>query len=306
MSGTAGGSTTVGGSLIAPVSDGAIANPNLPTFWQMPSHYTDPLLPKLDFGSTGGCNFGIGQAYNNGTGNYGAMVYACAGKEIQFAYADTLTPTSTNANFHVSDFISLPDGNWHGAGAFYTGGVTVGTAVAMGGATLTVNGLTAGNGWSNGLNVTPLYNYSNLMGTQPGPSNDEELFTVGTGTVSLGQVTSGAFTPWATVSSSAFNMLSKRVTNVATAVTATDAVPLGQLNGPVTGNLTLTAATTDSLTITGVTTSSKCSFSATNATAAGVAGTLAGYYTLSANTFTLHHVATSAAGATYGVLCSLN
>jgi len=74
----------------------------------------------------------------------------------------------------------------------------------------------------------------------------------------------------------------------------------------VTGNLTLTAAVTDSLTITGVTTSSKCSFAATNATAAGVVGTLAGYYTLSANTFTLHHVATSAAGATYGVLCSLN
>ena len=101
-------------------------------------------------------------------------------------------------------------------------------------------------------------------------------------------------------------MNGNKITGVANGSAATDVAAFGQLNGPVTGNLTLTAAVTDSLTITGVTTSSKCSFAATNATAAGVVGTLAGYYTLSANTFTLHHVATSAAGATYGVLCSLN
>jgi len=68
----------------------------------------------------------------------------------------------------------------------------------------------------------------------------------------------------------------------------------------------LTAATSDSATMTGITTSSKCSFTATNATAAGIVSTLAGYYTVSSGNFTLHHVATSAAGATYGVLCSVN
>lgn len=306
VSGTVGGPVTVGGSLIAPVSDGAPSNPNLPTFWQMPSHYTDALLPKLDFASTGGCNFGAGQAFDTITSYYGMMLYGCSGSAIQFAYADKLTPSSTNANFHVSDYISLPDGNWHGTGGFYTGGMTVGTVTPASGATLTVNGLTAGNGWSNGFNSTPIYNYAAAMGTQPGAGNDEELFTNATGSVSLGQVTAGAFTPWATLNSSAFNMLSKRVTNVASAVAATDAVPLGQLNGPVTGNLTLTSATADSLTIAGVSVSSKCSFSANNAAAASVAGTLAGYYTVSANTFTLNHVATSAAGATYGVICSLN
>ena len=305
VSGTAGGPVSIGSSLIAPVSDGAPANPNLPTFWQMPSNYTDALIPKLDFASTGGCNFGAGQALDTVTGYYGMMLYGCTGSAIQFAYADKLTSSSTNANFHVPDYISMPDGNWHGTGAFFAGAVTVGTTSAVAGATLTVNGAISGNGWIN-TGANPLYNYGTVMGTQPGPGNDEELFTVGTGSVSLGQVTAGAFAPWATVNSSTFNMLSKRVTNVATAVAATDAVPLGQLNGPFTGSLTLTAATADSLTITGVTASSKCSFSATNATAASVANTLAGYYTVSANSFTLNHVATSAAGATYGVLCSLN
>ena len=306
VSGLAGGAVTVGGSLIVPVSDGAPANANLPSFWQMPSRYTDSLIPKLDFGSNGGCNFGVGQALDTTTSLYGAMIYSCSGKAIQFAYADTLTPTSTNANFHAPDYITMPDGNWHGTGAFYSAGVTVGTTNTANGAMLTVNGLTAGNGWSNGANTTPIYNYLTAMGTQPGPANDEELFTTGTGTVSLGQVTSGSFTPWATVGSSSFNMLAKRVTNVATAVAATDAVPLGQLNGPLTGSLTLTSAAADSVTIAGVSASSKCSFSATNATAASVASTLAGYYTVSANTFTLNHVATSAAGATYGIICSIN
>ena len=306
VSGSAGGPVRIGSSLFAPVSDGAPANPNLPSFWQMPSNYADTLLPKLDFASTGGCNNGIGQGYDTATSYFGTMLYSCAGKTIQFAYADSLTPSSTNANFHVTDYISMPDGNWHGTGAFYTGAVSVGTANPVSGAALTVNGLTAGNGWSNGANATPIYNYLNQMGTQPGPANDEELFTTGSGSVSLGQLVSGAFTPWATVNSSTFNMLSKRVTNVATAVAATDAVPLGQLNGPVTGNLTLTSATADSLTIAGISASSKCSFAPTNAAAASVAGTLAGYYTVSANTFTLNHVATSAAGATYGVVCSLN
>ena len=91
---------------------------------------------------------------------------------------------------------TLPDGNWHGTGAFYSGGVTVGTNTAVSGAALTVNGLTAGNGWSNGGNCTPIYNYGTVMGTQPGGANDEELFTTSTGTVSLGSVASGAFTPW--------------------------------------------------------------------------------------------------------------
>ena len=306
VSGTSGGSTIVGSSLVAPVSDGSLPNSNVPSFWQMPSRYTDALIPKLDFASTYGCNFGVGEGYDTTSSFLGTMLYACSGKAIQFAYADPLTPASTNASFHVSDYITLPDGNWHGTGAFYTGGVSVGTANPASGATLTVNGLTAGNGWSNGANTTPIYNYLTSMGTQPGAANDEELFTTGSGTISLGQLVSGAFTPWVTMNSSSFNMLSKRVTNVATAVAATDAVPLGQLNGPVTGSLTLTSATADSLTIAGVSASSKCSFSATNATAASVAGTLAGYYTVSANTFTLNHVATSAAGATYGVVCSLN
>ena len=124
------------------------------------------------------------------------------------------------------------------------------------------------------------------MGTQPGAAGDEELFTNSSGTVSLGQVTGGTFTPWATLGSSTFNMLSKRVTGVANAVSATDAVPLGQLNGPVTGNITLTAATSDSVSIAGISTSSKCSFTATNSTAAGVATTLAGYYTVSTGSFT--------------------
>ncbi len=393
VSGTPGGPVSVGSSLFAPASDGAPANTNLPTFWQMPSRYTDSLIPKLDFGSNSGCNFGAGQAYDTNTGLYGTMLYGCSGKAIQFAYADALTPSSTNANFHVSDYITLPDGYWHGTGALYTGSVAVGTTSAVSGAALTVNGLTSGNGWSNGANTTPIYNYTTVMGTQAGAANDEEVFTnstgtismgsvtsgtftpwmklgptsatlpatvtVGTstpvsgaaltvngqvagngwsnganttpiynyttsmgtqagaandeqifttssGTVSLGQVVSGTFTPWATAGSSTFNVLSKRITNLSNAVALTDAVPLGQLNGPLTGNLTLTSATTDNVTILGLSTTSKCSYSATNATAAGVAGTLAGYYTLAMNTFTLHHVATSAAGATYGVVCSVN
>ena len=393
VTGLAGGALNVGGSMYVPVSDGAVANSAIPSFWQLPSRYTDALIPKLDFASTGGCNNGVGQGYDTNTGLFGTMLYGCSGKAIQFAYADSLSTSSTNANFHVSDYITLPDGNWHGTGAFYTGGVTVGTATAASGAALTVNGLTAGNGWSNGSNATPIYNYQTAMGTQPGPgndeelftastgtvslgglasgaftpwlklssigatlpstvtvgtgtpasgaamtingltsgngwsngsnttpiynyqtamgtqpgaANDEELFTTGSGTVSLGQVVSGAFTPWATAGSASFNVLSKRITNVANAVAATDAVPLGQLNGPFTGGLTLTAATADSVSIAGVTASSKCSFTPTNATAAGVVSTLAGYYTVAAGSFTLHHVATSAAGATYGVLCSLN
>lgn len=392
VSGSAGGSTIVGGALYVPVSDGAAINSNLPSFWQMPSRYTDTLIPKLDFGSTAGCNFGAGQAYDTATGLYGMMLYGCSGKAIQFAYADTLTTASTNANFHVSDYISLPDGNWHGTGGLFSGNVTVGTATAVSGsaltvngltsgngwsnganttpiynylqalgtqpgaandeevftsstgtvslggvasgsftpwlkvsatnaamqgtatigtstpisgAALTVNGLTSGNGWSNGANTTPIYNYTTAMGTQPGAANDEEMFTTSGGTISLGQVTSGTFTPWETIGSSTVNVLSKRITNIANATAATDAVALGQLNGPLTANLTLTTAATDSVSIVGVSTSSKCSFTATNATAAGVASTLAGYYTLASGTFTLHHVATTAAGATYGVLCSV-
>lgn len=393
VAGTSGGAYTVGNSLYIPASDGAPANVNLPSFWQMPSRYTDSLIPKLDFGSNGGCNFGAGQAVDTVSGNYGMMLYGCSGKAIQFAYADPLTTASTNANFHVSDYITLPDGNWHGTGAFYTGGVTVGTSTAVSGAALTVGGLTSGNGWSNGANTTPIYNYINamgtqpgtandeevftnsggtvslggvtggtftpwlkvsstnatlpgtatvgtttpvagsaltvsgltsgngwsngsnttpiynystIMGTQPGASNDEELFTASGGTVSLGQLASGTFTPWMTVGSSAVSVLSKKITNVANAVATTDAVNLGQLNGPLTANITLTTATTDNVSIFGVSAASKCSFTATNATAAGVASTLAGWYTLTANTFTLHHVATSAAGATYGVMCSVN
>jgi len=233
------------------------------------------------------------------------MLYGCSGKAIQFAYADPLTTSSTNANFHVSDYITLPDGDWHGTGAFYTGGVTVGTATAVGGAALTVNGLTSGNGWSNGSNTTPIYNYGTAMGSQPGAANDEELFTASGGTVSLGQVASGTFTPWATASTSGLNMLGKKVTNIANGSAPTDAVAVGQMNGPLSANITLTAATSDSVTIAGLTASSKCSFSATNATAAGVASTLAGYYTVAANSFTLHHVATTAAGATYGLMCTL-
>jgi hypothetical protein len=72
----------------------------------------------------------------------------------------------------------------------------------------------------------------------------------------------------------------------------------------LTGNITLTAATSDSITVTGVSTASKCSFTATNSIAAGITSTLAGYYAVSANTFTLNHAASIASGATYGVICS--
>jgi len=72
----------------------------------------------------------------------------------------------------------------------------------------------------------------------------------------------------------------------------------------LTGNITLTAAASDSITITGLSTASKCSFAPTNSTAAGITSTLAGYYAVSANTFTLNHAASIASGATYGVMCS--
>lgn len=72
-------------------------------------------------------------------------------------------------------------------------------------------------------------------------------------------------------------------------------------------NITLTTATSDAVTITGVTSSSKCSFSATNATAAGLTATTGAlYYGVTANTFTLNHAATTAAAATYGVVCTVN
>ncbi len=103
-----------------------------------------------------------------------------------------------------------------------------------------------------------------------------------------------------------FNVLSKRVTNVANAVSSTDAVPLGMLNGPLSANITLTTATSDSVSINGVTASSKCSFTPSNSTAAGVVSTLAGYYTTTTNSFALHPMlATSASGATYGVICTI-
>lgn len=73
---------------------------------------------------------------------------------------------------------------------------------------------------------------------------------------------------------------------------------------PYTSTITLTTATSDFMIIPGVTASSKCSFVPVNSTAAGIASTLNGYYTTSANTFTLNHAATIAAGATYSVICS--
>jgi hypothetical protein len=102
-------------------------------------------------------------------------------------------------------------------------------------------------------------------------------------------------------------MGSSKITGLANGSAASDAAAFGQLNGPLTGNITLTTATSDAITITGVTTSSKCSFTATNATAAGLTNvTLAGYYAVTANTFTFNHAATTANGATYGVMCSIN
>src|ERR1019366_4177928 len=102
--------------------------------------------------------------------------------------------------------------------------VTVGTSTPATGAAMTVNGLTSGNGWSNGSNTTPIYNYGTTLGSQPGAANDEELFTASGGTVSLGQVASGTFTPWVTASASAVNMLGKKITNIANGSAATDAV----------------------------------------------------------------------------------
>lgn len=78
------------------------------------------------------------------------------------------------------------------------------------------------------------------------------------------------------------------------------------INSVLRGNITLTTATSDAITITGVTTASVCSFDATNSTAAGITTTLAGFYSVTANTFTLNHAATVAAGATYGVICTVD
>jgi hypothetical protein len=73
----------------------------------------------------------------------------------------------------------------------------------------------------------------------------------------------------------------------------------------VSGSGTYTTATSDAITVTGATSSSHCTFSPTNATAA--AATVIGYISsVSANTVTITHVATSASTGTVNVLCTLN
>jgi hypothetical protein len=266
-----------------------------------PHSYSDALIDKWNVCNTDVCGIGM---MNNAQG-YGPGIFSTnTAKPVYLGCWSSVSNPTSESQFNCPVW-TLSSGLVYSSGFVATGAGTVGTSTAVSGATLTVNGLTSGNGWSNGTNSTPIYNYSTTMGTQPGASSDEELFTTSGGTVSLGQLASGTFTPWATASSSTFNVLSKRVTNIANATALTDAVALGQLNGPLSANITLTTATTDSVTILGLTTASKCTFSPSNATAASVTATLAGYYTVASNSFTLHHVATSASGATYGVMCTI-
>jgi len=75
--------------------------------------------------------------------------------------------------------------------------------------------------------------------------------------------------------------------------------------GVLVGSITLTAATSDSVTIPGVTANSHCVAFATNSTAAA-ATTIAYKSSVSANTVTLTHVATTASGGTFDIICSMN
>jgi hypothetical protein len=114
---------------------------------------------------------------------------------------------------------------------------------------------------------------------------------------------SPAFTGNPTAPTQATSDNSTRLATTAFVQDVFDTIP--GFNGPYTGSITLTTATSDTIGISGVTTSSKCSFSPTNSTAAGLTSTtLAGYYAVSAGSFTLNHAATTASGATFGVSCS--
>ena len=73
----------------------------------------------------------------------------------------------------------------------------------------------------------------------------------------------------------------------------------------VSGSLTYTTATSDAATMTGATASSHCTFSPTNSTAA--AATVLGYIsTVTTNSVTITHVATSANGGTVDIVCTVN
>lgn len=294
-----------------------------------PHSYTDALIGGIQLCAPNGSErCGIKQLLDYGTGSYGVSMFETnPAKEIANCWSSTANPTADSAFNCASWFTS--DGVIHGSGLSISGSVP--TTLP---GTLTVNDVAAVTSASSFSHLNP-HAYSdalidkwnvcsadicgigmmnNAQGFGPGlfSTNTAKAIYLGCWSSVSNPTSEGQFNcpVWAssagvfTANGAAMN--GNKITGVANGSAATDVAAFGQLNGPVTGNLTLTAATTDSLTIAGVTTSSKCSFTATNATAAGVVGTLAGYYTLSANTFTLHHVATSAASATYGVVCSLN
>jgi len=325
--GGAGNPLTASGPIVANYAAPAAS---VSQFTSFQAHsYMDALVGGIQLCSPNSAErCGIKQILDAGTGSYGVSVFETnLAKEIANCWSSTANPTADSSFTCASWFTS--DGVIHGGGLSING--TTPTTLP---GPLTVNNAAAVASASGFSHLNPhLYDdplidkwnvcmtdicgigmMNNAQGFGPGifSTNTAKPIYLGCWSSVTNPTNENQFNcpVWASsggvLTANGAAMNGNRITGVANAVAATDAVPLGQLNGPITANITLTAATSDSATMTGITTSSKCSFTATNATAAGIVSTLAGYYTVSSGSFTLHHVATSAAGATYGVLCSVN